>query len=193
MRTPRLILLDVHPVLFYRPGDRLTLSELSAARLDGHVVEVGEGYMPCDTVEGVGARAVSLSPLMPAGTALSGVSAAWVHGAGDLPPAVHHVTRISRSRQRVMVSARVVHHERLLAQNEVQSISGVWVQTPVAAAVTLLFGSARSREDARWLRALVEVSPGLIDDVRAQVLPLRRRPGARHAKRMLDAWPVRRS
>lgn len=193
VRIPRLILLSVHPVLFYRPGERLTLSELSAARLDGHVVEIGEGYMPCDTVEGAGARAVSLSSLMPAGTALSGVSAAWVHGAGDLPPAVHHVTRISRSRQRVTVSARVVHHERLLGPDERQSIGGVWVQTPVAAAVTLLFGSARNREDAGWLHALADVSPGLIDDVRAQVLPLGRRPGARHAQRMLDAWPVRTS
>ena len=183
----------MHPALFYRPGDRLTLPELSAARLDGDVIEVGEGYMPCDTVEGVGARAVSLSSLMPAGTALSGVSAAWVHGAGDLPPAVHHVTRMSRSRQRISVSARVVHHERMLAPDEVQSISGIWVQTPVAAAVTLLFGSARSPGDAAWLHALADVSPGLIDDVRSRVLPLGRRPGAAHAKRMLDAWPVRTS
>ena len=183
----------MHPALFYRPGDRLTLSELSAARLDGDVIEVGEGYMPCDTVEGAGARAVSLSPLMPAGTALSGVSAAWVHGAGDRPPAVHHVARISRSRQRVALSARVVHHERLLPADEVQAISGIWVQTPVAAAVTLLFGSARSRQDATWLRALADVSPGLIDEVRSRVLPLSRRPGTRHAKRMLEAWPVRTS
>ncbi|MEJ6554272.1 SAM-dependent methyltransferase [Microbacterium esteraromaticum] len=176
----------MHPALFYRPGDRLTLPELTAARLDGDVVEVGEGYMPADTVEGVGARALSLSPLVPAGAAVSGVSAAWVHGAGDAPPAVHHVSRISVSRQRVMVSARVVHHERLLEADEVQSIAGVWVQTLLATAVSLLFSSARRAEDEVWLQALIGLVPGLAEAVRAQVMPLGRRPGAHHARRMLD-------
>lgn len=185
---PRLILLSVHPALFYRPGDRLTLPELSAARLDGDVIEVGEGYMPTDTIEGVGARALSLSPLVPSGTAISGVSAAWVHGAGDTPPGVHHVSRISRSRQRIVISSRVVHHERRLAADEIQEIVGVWVQTPLATAVSLLFSSSRSAEDAIWLQALIAFSPGLADAVRAHVLPLGRRPGANHAKRMLEGW-----
>lgn len=186
MRVPRLTLLSVHPILFYCPGDRLSLPELSAARLDGDVVEVGEGFMPCDTVEGVGARALSLSPLIPAGTAASGLSAAWVHGAGDAPPGVHHVTRISPSRPRISASSRVVHHERLLTADDVQSIGGVWVQTPLAAAVSLLFSSARAPSDEAWLRALIQVSPGLADAVRTHVLPLSRRPGSRHAKRLLD-------
>lgn len=188
MATPRLTLLRMHPALFYLPGDRLTLPELSAARLDGDVVEVGEGYMPADTVEGVGARARSLSPLVPPGTAVSGVSAAWVHGAGDTPPVVHHVSRISRSRQRLTPSSRVVHHERLLADDEVQSISGVWVQTPLATAVTLLYSSARSAEDEVWLQALIRATPGLAEAVRRAVLPLGRRPGANHARRLLDGW-----
>lgn len=178
----------MHPALFYRPGDRLTLPELSAARLDGDVVEVGEGYMPADTVESVASRAFSLSPLVPAGTAVSGVSAAWVHGAGDSPPRVHHVSRISRSRQRITVSARVVHHERRLESDEVQSIAGVWVQTPLAAAVSLLFSSASRPEDETWLQALIRISPGLADAVREHVLPLGRRPGAHHARRMLEGW-----
>ncbi|MEV7630814.1 SAM-dependent methyltransferase [Microbacterium sp. NPDC089318] len=183
----------MHPALFYRPGDRLTLPELSAARLDGDVVEVGEGYMPADTVEGAGARARSLSPLVPPGTAVSGVSAAWVHGAGDVPPAVHHVSRISRSRQRITLSSRVVHHERLLGDDEVQSIADVWVQTPLATAVSLLYSSARDQEDEDWLQALIRATPGLADAVRSHVTPLSRRPGANHARRLLDGWAFRTS
>lgn len=186
--TPRLILFSVHRALFYRPGDRLSLPELTAARLDGDVVEVGEAYMPADTIEGACARALSLSPLVPPGTALSGASAAWVHGAGDAPPRVHHVSRISASRQRVGPSTRVVHHERRLPSDEVESIAGVWVQTPEATAATLLFSSARSTEDERWLHALIQVCPGLTDAVSARVLPLGRRPGAHHARRILEGW-----
>ncbi|MFJ4045253.1 SAM-dependent methyltransferase [Microbacterium sp. NPDC089987] len=181
----------MHPALFYRPGGRLSLTELSAARLDGDVVEVGEGYMPADTIEGPGARALSLSPLVPPGTAVSGVSAAWVHGAGDAPPSVHHVSRISVSRQRIGPSMRVVHHERRLAADDIRSIAGVWVQTPEATAVSLLLSSARSAEDEIWLHALIGVSPGLIDAVRARVLPLGRRPGAAHARRILESWRLR--
>ena len=38
------------PFLYF-PHDRLSPAELSAARLDGHVVELGEGYIPADAVE----------------------------------------------------------------------------------------------------------------------------------------------
>lgn len=183
----------MHPALFYRPGDRLTLPELSAARLDGDVVELGEGYMPADTIEGSAARALSLSPIVPSGTAVSGISAAWVHGAGDLPPAVHHVSRITASRQRITMSPRMVHHERRLPPEEVQQLAGVSVQTPLATAVSLLFTSARSAEDETWLQALVAVSPGLVEAVRSQVLPFGKRPGSHHARRLVDAWPVRTS
>ncbi|WP_336645545.1 SAM-dependent methyltransferase [Microbacterium sp. USHLN186] len=175
----------MHPALFYRPGERLSLPELSAARLDGDVVEVGDGYMPADTVEEPAARAFSLARLAPAGTALSGASAAWVHGAGDQPPAVHHITRISASRQRVEFSTRVVHHERCLAVEDVQMVGGVRVATAVSTAASLLFSSARASEDERWLRALIAVTPGLAGDLRRRVTDPVRRPGAQHARRLL--------
>ena len=54
----------MHPALFYLPGDRLMQPELSAARLDGHVVEMGEGYIPADVVEGPEARAAALRSLI---------------------------------------------------------------------------------------------------------------------------------
>lgn len=178
----------MHPALFYRPGGRLSLPELSAARLDGDVVEVGEGYIPADAIEGAGARALSLSPLVPPGTAVSGISAAWVHGAGDAPPGVHHVSRISASRQRIAPSIRVVHHERRLCADDVRSISGVWVQTPEATAESLLLSSARSAEDELWLHSLMRITPGLAEAVRDRVIPLGRRPGANHARRILERW-----
>ncbi len=68
------------PFLYF-PGDRLSRTELSAARLDGHVVEVGEAYMPADAVETRELRAGSARPWLSAALALTHESAAWVHGA----------------------------------------------------------------------------------------------------------------
>jgi len=178
----------VHPVFLYLPGERLSQPELCAARLDGDVVELGEGYVPCDTVEGAAARATSLAPLIPSGAALCGRSAAWVHGAGDRPPAVHHVARIRSARARTRVCARVVHHDRQLPADDIQWLSGVCLTTPLATAVALLFGSARDDDDERWLRALFEVHPELPAGARERLSHLSRRPGARHARHMLERW-----
>ncbi|MGF2948010.1 SAM-dependent methyltransferase [Microbacterium alcoholitolerans] len=175
----------MHPALFYRPGERLSLTELSAARLDGHVIEIGEGYMPADTVESSADRAVSISMLLSPRTAASGATAAWVHGAGDLPPSIHHVTRIGPSRPRTRPSVRVVHHDRTLASEEVQLIGGVPVTTPVVTAVTLLFDLARHGGDDRWLRALLLGRPDLTEAVRAHVASIERRPGCQTARRIL--------
>ena len=41
----------------YQIDDRLSLAELTAARLDGHLVELGEAYIPADAVETLGLRA----------------------------------------------------------------------------------------------------------------------------------------
>lgn len=184
-RVARLRLLSVHPALFYRPGDRLTLAELSAARLDGHVVEIGEGYMPADTFETRAARAVSLTPLMPPGSAISGASAAWVHGAGDAAPRIHHFTRTDRARGRVSPDSRLVLHDRALAPDELQQIARIPVTTPLATAITLLFRAARSPSDEEWLRALLRTDPELLQRVQDAPALGRRRPGKRRAEKLL--------
>ena len=47
------------PFLYFA-DERLSPAELSAARLDGHLVELGEAYIPADAVETRGLRAGSL-------------------------------------------------------------------------------------------------------------------------------------
>ena len=41
----------MHPAFLYLPGARLELAELAAAALDGHLVAMGEGFIPADLVE----------------------------------------------------------------------------------------------------------------------------------------------
>ena len=172
-------------MLFYLPGERLSLAELGSARLDGHVVEVGEGYMPTDTIESSGARAMSIAALFPPHAAASGPTAAWVHGAGDLPPAVHHFTRAQRARGRRSVSHRVVFHERLLRTDEVQVLAGMLVTTPFVTAATLLFSATQSTADAHWLQALLRAHPSLEPELHTFVSQTHRRPGSRSARRLL--------
>jgi len=176
--------------LFYRPGGRLSLTELAAARLDGLVVEVGEGYMPADTVEGASARAAGVAALIPPRTAACGSTAAWIHGAGDAPPTIHHVRRTAATRMRVQVSARVLYHERRAAPEEVRVIHGVGVTTPLATAVDLLFAAALGDErDERWLRALLLTRPEIVAPLRDRVQEMPRRPGRRCAVGILASLP----
>lgn len=176
----------MHPALFYHPGDRLSLAELAAARLDGDVIEIGEGYMPMDTVEGADARATGVAGIIPANTAACGPTAAWIHGAGDSPPALHHVRRTSSTRLRSATTARVMYHERRAAPDSVQTIAGVSVIAVLPTAMELLFDAALAHTGSPWLRALLLVQPGLLRDLRACLEHTPRRPGRRGAVRLVD-------
>lgn len=135
--------------------------------------------MPVDTVEGRDARATSIADLVTPRLAACGRTAAWIHGAGDQPPAVHHVRRVSASRFRSQRSFRVVFHERRLPPEEVMQIAGIAVATPLSAAVEMLFQSVIEHADDRWLRALLLADPGLGCRALAHVEQLPRRPGRR--------------
>ncbi|MGM1016347.1 MAG: SAM-dependent methyltransferase [Actinomycetota bacterium] len=175
----------MHRMLFYPVGERLSASELSAARLDGVLFEVGEGYMPADTVEGASARATSLGVFVGPGVALCGPSAAWVHGAGDSPPARHHVQRSVTRRLRLSLPARVRFHEPAVAPNEVLSIAGVAVVEPVRTLVDLALGAHRHVDYALWTRHLVVRSPDLVAPALSALEQRQRTPGKREGITLL--------
>lgn len=176
----------VHPALFYLPGRRLTQTELSAARLDGVVVELGEGYIPADLVENAATRAASLGPLIPRGLAASGPSAAWIHGAGDAAPAPHHARRASVLRVRAPQDARLVVHDTRLPEADVLRIGGVEVTTPPRTMVDLALGAHRDASFHEWLVALDEIVPELAANALDAVRSLNRVPGTREAVRLLE-------
>lgn len=79
-----------------------SLAELCAARIDGELVPVLDHWVAVDApdVPAVRARALGGGP---DGPAIAGWSAAWVHGATPIPPAiaefcVPHGARVARSR-----------------------------------------------------------------------------------------------
>lgn len=149
----------MHPAFLYLPGDRLSHPELSAARIDGHVVEVGDAYIPADLIEGPDVRASAIASLLQPGTAASGPTAAWIHGAGDAPPAVHHVKRCVERRIRAATSSRLVFHDTVLPTSEVQLIGGVRVSTPVRTMLDLATALHRDPRMLTWMNRLALVFP----------------------------------
>jgi len=138
--------------------------------------------MPADTVEGAQARAAGLRPVIPARTAACGPTAAWVHGAGDRPPVVHHVRRCSARRFRPSVPGHVVYHESRLDESEVRMIAGVAVAAELATAMELLFAAGTDPVAEHWLRALREVQHGLDGAMSERLDRMPRRPGRRTAR-----------
>jgi hypothetical protein len=171
----------VHPSLFYRPGALLSQQELSAARLDGLLVEVGEGYMPADLPEDAGARATALAPILSAGYAASGPTAAWVHGVGDAPPQRHHLQRAADRRPRVELRRNVVMHEGQVPPGDLTFVAAVPVTTPLRTLTDLVLTSSRYRECAVWMRSMAEACPALVPQVQTLLAGRSRMPGKRAA------------
>ncbi|TGY37513.1 SAM-dependent methyltransferase [Microbacterium laevaniformans] len=156
------------PFLYFA-GDRLSTAELSAARLDGDLVEVGEAYMPTDAVETRELRAGSLRPLMSAALALTRRSAAWVHGALAEPPVRHDVQRFSARRIHSVVDNRLVYRDVALRGEDVMAISGVAVTTPARTLADLVRDQCGGVDTAAEIAAVLRWSPGLASTA-AQVL-----------------------
>lgn len=114
----------------YLPGDRLSTAELSAARLDGDVVEVGDGYMPADAVETAALRAGSLGGILLDLYAATHLSAVWIHGGIDEPPSRHSVQRAVPRRVTAVHDRRIIVRDTPLAAGDVESIGGALVTTP---------------------------------------------------------------
>lgn len=149
------------PFLYY-VDDRLSLAELSAARLDGDVVELGDAYIPADAVETRALRAGSLATLLGDTLAATHLSAAWVHGALPAPPARHTVQRAVPKRLHRTPSRHVVYRDLAVDPADVVLMGGVRVTTRLRTLVDL----SRVDDDAhaRAARLVAADDPALVSD-----------------------------
>lgn len=181
----------MHPAFLYVPGERLSQPELSAARIDGHVVEVGDAYVPADLVEGPDVRASTIASLIQPGTAASGPTAAWIHGAGDAPPAVHHVKRCVERRIRPVTSSRLVFHDTVLPADDLEMIGGVPVSMPVRTMLDLATTLHRDPRVLTWMHRLAIVFPDAPEAAGAVLRGMRRVPGSRTGLAVLERLEFR--
>ncbi len=124
------------PFLYFA-DERLSPAELSAARLDGHLVELGEAYIPADAVETRELRAGSLRELLGDTLAATHLSAAWVHGALPEPPARHTVQRAVERRLHQVIGRRLLYRDLRVDPHDVMLIGGVQVTDPIRTLVDL--------------------------------------------------------
>ena len=181
----------MHPAFLYLPGGRLSQPELSAARLDGHVVDLGDAYIPADLVESADVRATTVAAFVQPGTAACSQTAAWIHGAGDAPPSVHHVRRCVERRLRPVTSARLVFHDTMVTADDVRMIGGIPVTVPGR---TMLDLATRFHRDPRvlpWMEQLAGVIPGAAEDAAARLQDRQRMPGRRAGLALLERLILR--
>jgi hypothetical protein len=176
----------MHPAFLFLPDRRLSLAELTAARIDGHVIDIGDAYFPADLVEGSDVRAASVAALLRPGTAASGPTAAWIHGAGDAPPTPHHVRRAVARRIRPPQDPRIVYHDSALPPDDVVSIEGVPVATAERTVMDLALGLHRDGRLLRWLKALAALDPGWAVGAITRLDRISRVPGSRAARAALE-------
>lgn len=146
------------------PG-HLPLAELCAARLDGELRALDEGFVLCDLPTGAPERGAALLAVLPRGTVADRSSAAWVHGATTEPPALHSASIDREHRLRPQPRARVRFHEVRLPAADVVSIGGCPVTTPVRTLIDLT--RVPDACDDSLLRSLAQTTATALEDVLA--------------------------
>jgi hypothetical protein len=180
----------MHPAFLYLPGARLAHGELSACRLDGHLVDLGEGYIPADLVETLSTRAASVATLIPPALAASGPSAAWIHGSGDEPPSPHHVHRAVDHRLRPNLQARVVFHDAFVPATDLVRAGSVLVMSPLRTMIDLALGLHRDKRLHRWLELFAADNPQLVPAAANVIARMQRVPGSRTGRGVLAQLEV---
>ena len=166
------------PFLYF-PGDRLSTAELTGARLDGDLVEVGEAYMPADAVETRELRAASLRPHVPTAVAVIRESAAGVHGAVPDPPPRHIVQRLSPTRVHVARDPRTIYRDQRIGADAVVRIAGVWVATPARTLGDLVRAAHAGEPVSAHIEALLAWRPQIATEALAA---LERGPSLHHKR-----------
>jgi hypothetical protein len=118
------------PFLYFA-DEKLSQAELTAACLDGHLVELGEAFIPADAVETAALRAGSLIRILGDTLAATHLTAAWIHGALPSPPARHTVQRAVGRRLHIAPDRQVVYRDLAVDPADLQLVGGVLVTSVV--------------------------------------------------------------
>ncbi|MCP2636910.1 hypothetical protein K0817_010110 [Microbacterium sp. HD4P20] len=163
------------PFLYFA-GDRLSSAELSAACLDGDLVDLGDAYIPADAVETTALRAGSLARRLGDSLAATHLTAAWIHGALPLPPSRHTVQRAVTRRLHRTPDRRLVYRDLAVPASDLHIIGGIRVTTPVRTLIDLArIDDERHARAATLLgRTLPDALAPAIARLEAGVLPHKR-------------------
>ncbi|TFD67957.1 type IV toxin-antitoxin system AbiEi family antitoxin [Cryobacterium ruanii] len=114
----------------------LPLAELYGARLDGQVFQVADCWCVIDEIDGCDTRAVAASQLVPPRAIAERLTAAWIYGLAP-EPRRHQFCVLIGARTTALWSPRAQVREIVRTPDDVRTISGVRVTTPLRTAVDL--------------------------------------------------------
>ncbi|WP_165307353.1 type IV toxin-antitoxin system AbiEi family antitoxin [Agromyces binzhouensis] len=150
--------------------DDLPLAELCAARLDGEVMRIGDGWCPVDEPDLPGLRAASVAPGLPAPFVVERRSAAWVHGALPAPPpvaecCVPHSSRVSTR----SLPPGLLLREVAIAAADIAVIGGVRCTTPDRTVYDLVRDAEPARDVVAIVAALLSADRSMGERVRSRL------------------------
>ncbi|MGW4930708.1 hypothetical protein ACWEOH_16310 [Agromyces sp. NPDC004153] len=116
----------------------LPLAELCAARLDGELFTIDDGWAPLDEPDLPAFRAAVTALRAPRSLVIERMSAAWVHGAIVAPPPVAQFCVPLKARIAVIGDHRAQVREVRIDDDEIIRFGGVPCTTPVRTAFDLL-------------------------------------------------------
>lgn len=114
----------------------LSLAELSSARLDGQVFQVADSWCVVDEIDGCEARAAAASRLVPPRAIAEQITAAWIYGVAP-EPLRHQFCVLIGARTTAVRSPRVQLREIVRSPDDVRTVAGVRVTTPLRTAIDL--------------------------------------------------------
>lgn len=162
----------------------LPLAELSAARLDGELFALDEGFVPIDQVVGLRHRALSLVPFAAGRLIAEQRTAAWVYGALPFAPPRHEFCAAMGARllSRPGRLLRMNVREVIIGTTDIAQLFGLQITTPVRTVVDLVriadnFGDA----DATLVRDLMAATVVSLQDCIELMERRRNLPGKRRA------------
>ena len=127
----------------------LPIAELSAARLDGELYAVDDGYSPVDVPCGPHERAASIADYCQGRLMAEQRTAAWIWGALELPPARHELCASLGARARPAHPIRTSVREVVIDEGEFAVVGGIAVTTPLRTVIDLARFSERFGEAER--------------------------------------------
>ena len=157
--------------------DDLPLAELCAARIDGELVAIDDGWAPVDEPDLPSFRAAVVALRVPRALIIERRSAAWVHGALDVPPAVAQFCVPHDERVAVISDHRTQVREVTLGEGDVDDYLGVRCTSAVRTVFDLLRDATSTDEEAISIVArFVAERPDLIEEVDMRLDASRRMP-----------------
>lgn len=175
----------IPPVL--TPGT-LPGAELAAAKLDGELFAVDEGWICADEPERIELRATAVASLLPAsvGTGrliMMGMTAAWLHGGTDAPPCNHEVCSRFENRATLRLPRRFQLRELVLSDADECLVGSLRVTTPARTVFDLARRASAGTAERSAMAALVRAYAIRPDDVADGI----RLPGGRLAAERIAA------